>query len=111
AGTPMPLAHDVQLLFETEFARVLRVPAIHAVNEGAHPPLRRAQHRDHAGGLDVDLGDLLAPAQIFDGGGPGLAGNPERNAAPRPAAIKPEYEARFLRGPAVNEGIDAQRAM
>jgi hypothetical protein len=91
----MPLAHQVQLPFETELARVLRVAPINTVDERAHAPVRAAQNGDRAGRFDIDVGDLLAGAQVVDGGGARLAGNSKRDAATRPAAVKPEHQAGF----------------
>jgi len=103
-GAPVPFAHKPKLMIEREPARVLRMPAIDAINEPGHPPFRGAQYGDRAKGLDIDLGHLFTRAQVVDCFGPRLGRNPERHTAAGPATIQPEYEARLFRSTAVHEG-------
>ena len=104
-------SHKPELMIEREPARVLRMPAIDAINEPGHPPFRGAQHGDCAIGLDIDLGHLFTRAQVIDCFGSCLGRNPERDTAACPATIQPEYEARLFRSTAVDEGVDTQRAV
>src|SRR5271155_5850130 len=61
--------------------------------------------------LTIDIGGLLAGAQIFDGGVTKPGRDPERDAAASAAAVKSEHEAGLFGGAAMIERIDAQRAM
>src|SRR6266487_4683837 len=61
--------------------------------------------------LAIDRGDLLAFAQIGDGRRAVLFRDPECDAAAGAAAVEPEHEARLLRRAAMDEGIDAERAV
>jgi hypothetical protein len=110
-GASVPFAHKPELMIERKPARVLRMPAINAINESSHAPFRGAQQGDCAISLDIDPGHLFALAQVADRFGPRLGRDPERDTAACPATIQPEYEARLFRSTAVHEGVDTQRAV
>src|SRR5712671_6268403 len=59
----------------------------------------------------VDGRDLLALAQIGDGGGAVLFGDPEGDAAAGAAAIEAEHQAGLFRRAAMDERINAERAV
>src|SRR3979490_2357621 len=60
--------------------------------------------------LPIDGGDLLAFAQVGDGRGAVLFGDPERDAAAGTAAVETEHEPGLFRRSPVHERIDAERA-
>src|SRR5258708_11140093 len=59
----------------------------------------------------IDRSHLLALAQIGDGGAAVLFRDPECDAAAGAAAIQPEHEAGLFPRAAVDEGVDAERAV
>ena len=70
---------------------------------------RRARSRAH--GLAIDHGHLLARAQIGDGRRAFGGRHPKGDAAAGAAAIEAEHQAGPLRRAAMDEGIDAERAV
>src|SRR4029077_18293285 len=61
--------------------------------------------------LAVDVGGLLAAAQIFNRFVAPLRNHPERDAAAGAAAVQTEHEARLFRRATMVERVDAQRAV
>ncbi len=108
----MALADLMQLLVEREPAGILRMAAIDHVAQRRHPPVRMSEQRHVAQDFAIDLGDLLALAQIVR---PPLRGSARRDAegdaAAGAAAVEAEHEAGPLRRAAMHEGIDAERAV
>ena len=111
AGLAVALAHMVQLLLEREPAGILHVSAVDHVAERRHPRLWLALDPDRAHAFEVDRRHLLARAQISDGARALGRGHAIGDAATGPAVIEAEHQARPLRRPAVDEGIDAERPM
>ena len=69
------------------------------------------QQRDVAQHLEIDRCRLLALAQIGDGFSAIGSSDPEREPAAGAAAIQTEHQSGPLRSSAMDEGIDAQRAV
>jgi hypothetical protein len=76
-----------------------------------HALLRIIIKPDPPPGLTVDARDLLAATQVFDGLRPLARCNPISNAAAVSSAVKPEYQSRLCRRPAMHKRIDAERTM
>src|SRR5665213_1191490 len=107
----MALARVMQLLCQIQPPGILPVAAIDHVAKRAHALLRIVVEPDGADGFAIDQSDLLAPAQIGDRVVAPFGGDTVGNTAAIAAAVKAEHEARPLRRAAVNEGIDAKRAV
>src|SRR5947207_8252981 len=110
-GMAMALPHQMKLLLDVEPAGILRMAAVDDVDERAHPPSRLAAERDRSRGFAIDHRDLLARAQILDRVRPRGFLDPVGDAAAGAALVEAEHESRLLRRAAVDEGIDAERAM
>src|SRR5713226_2717169 len=85
--------------------------AIDHVSQRADPLPGFVFKPDRTHHFAIDVGGLLAAAQIFHGAVALLRRDPERDAAAGAAAVEPEHEAGLFRGPAMVERIDAQRAV
>ena len=107
----MALADVAQLLLERQPPGILHMAAIDHVSQRADalPRLVVEPHRAHH--LAIDGGDLFALAQIGDGVVAMLRRDPERDAAAGAAAIEPEHQAGLFRRAAMDEGVDAERAV
>src|SRR5690242_8699042 len=101
----------MQLPRHAEPARILPVAAVDDVAERFDPLLRILIDPDRAPCFAIDQCDLLAAAQIFDGGGALLGGDAIDDATAGAAVIEPEYQAGSFRRAAVHERIDAERAV
>ena len=102
----MSLAYQLELAFEIESPGILRMAAIDHIDDSIR---LAACQRDAAHGFEIDLGHLLAFAQIHDRGIAVRCGYPVGDAAASAAAVKAKHEARLFRGAAMNEGVDTQR--
>ena len=111
AGLAVPLQHMAQLFRRRQPPGILHMAAVDHVDECADALACLVLQPDRSFHLAVDRGDLLALAQIGDGGCAVLLRDPERDAAAGAAAVEPEHEARLLRRAAMDEGIDAERAV
>ena len=109
AGAAVALAHKMQLPGKRQPAGILPVAAVDHVAERVHGLLRVVVEPDRAHGLAIDLGDLLARAQIIDGGAALCGRHPVGDAAAIAAAVEAEHQAGAFRGTAMDEGIDAKR--
>ena len=107
----MALAAIMQLLGQAEPAGILLVAAIDHVAKRLHVLLRVVVEPDPAPGLAIDHGDLLARAQIVDGLGPLVGRHPVGDAAAIAAAVEAEHQPGLFRRAAMDEGIDAERAV
>src|SRR5260221_13117193 len=85
--------------------------AIDHVSQRADPLPGFVFQPDRTHHLAIDVGGLLAAAQILHGVAAALGRDPKRNAAAGAAAVKPEHEAGFFRRPAMGERINAERAV
>src|SRR5262249_51522229 len=90
---------------------ILRMAAVDHVADGLDARLLMADQHHRAHALDIDLGHLLALPEIGERGGALCGRDPIGDAATGAAMIEAEHEAGTLRRAAVNEGIDAERAM
>src|SRR6185295_15067638 len=85
--------------------------AVDHIDEGADALARLVLEPHRPFHLAVDRGDLLALAQIGDGGRAMLLRDPKRDAAAGAAAVEPQHEAGLFWCAAMDEGIDAERAV
>src|SRR5215510_16192271 len=111
AGAPVSLADDAELLVERQPAGILHMAAISDIGQRADTLLRRVVEPDRAHHFTIDVGGLLAGAQIFDGKLAQLGRDTEGDATAGAAAVEAQYQAWFFRGAAMIEGIDAERAV
>src|SRR5258708_33581036 len=84
--------------------------AIDHVSQRADPLPGFVFQPDRTHHLAIDVGGLLAAAQILHGVVAALGRDPKRNAAAGAAAVEPEHEAGVFRPPAMGERINAKRA-
>lgn len=113
-GSAMTLSYQMQLAFQVEAPGVLRMATVYQEHEGTHVAgrlCRRGTERNASRAFKVDLGYLLALAQIRHGCVPLCRRHPIGDAAASAAAVEAKHQTRFLRGAAVDEGIDAQGAV
>src|SRR5258706_9188374 len=87
----------------------MRIAAIDAVTERRYPLPRLVFQPDGPHRLAIDLGHLLARAQVADRGVAFRRGDAKRDAAAIAAAVEAEHEAGLLRRAAMHERIHAQR--
>src|SRR5258707_9986674 len=85
--------------------------AIDHVSQRADPLPGFVFQPDRAHHLAIDVGGLLAAAQILHGVVAALGRDPKRNAAAGAAAVEPEHEAGLFPRPAMVERINAERAV
>ena len=111
AGTAVALAHEMQLALGRQAAGILAVAAVDHVTERGHAALRVVVEPDRPPGLAIDARDLLARAQVIDGGGPFGRRDAIGDAAAIAAAVETEHQAGLFRRAAMHEGIDAKRAV
>src|SRR5260221_6748141 len=111
AGLAVALLHVTQLLRQRQPSGILHMAAIDHIGQRADALPRLVFQPHRARDLAIDRGDLLAFAQIGDGRVAVLLGDPEGDAAAGAAAIEPEHEARLFRCSAVDERVNAERAV
>src|SRR5947208_63479 len=111
AGRTVPLQHMAQLVLHRQPPGILHMAAVHHIGERTDALARLVLQPHRTRHLAIDRGDLLALAQISDGGGAVLFGDPKRDAAAGAAAIEAEHETGLFRRSPVHEGIDAKRAV
>ena len=104
----MSLAYQLELAFEIETPSILRMAPIDDKDDSVR---LAACQRDAAHGFEIDLGHLLAFAQICEGGLAAHRRHPVGDAAAAAAAIEAEHEPGLFRCAAMDEGVDAQRPM
>src|SRR6202521_2102917 len=104
----MSLAYQLELAFEIESPGILRMAAIDHKDDSVR---LAARQRDAAHGFEIDLGHLLAFAQICEGGFAARRRPPVGDAAAAAAAIEAEHESGLFGRAAMDEGVDAQRPM
>src|SRR3954454_16698927 len=85
--------------------------AIDHVSQRTYPLSGFVFEPDRTHDLAIDIGGLLAAAQIFNGVFALLRRDPECDTAAGAAAVEPEHQAGLFRRPSMIERIDAQRAM
>src|SRR5260370_35760988 len=85
--------------------------AIDHVSQRADPLPGFVFQPDRTHHLAIDVGGLLAAAQILHGVVAALGRDPKRDAAAGAAAVEPEPEAGFFRRPAAVEPINAERSV
>ena len=110
-GLAVTLLHVTQLLRQRQPAGILNMAAIDDIDQRADALSRLVLQPHRSLHLAVDRSDLFTLAQIGDGGRAVPFGDPERDAAAGAAAIEPEHETGLFRRSAMDEGIDAERAM
>ena len=101
----------MQLLGQAEAAGILLMAAIHYIAERLDVLPRVVVKPDAPPGLQIDHGDLLAGAEVFDRLSALFRRYPVGDAAAIAAAIETEHQTGLFRRAAVNEGIHAQRAV
>jgi len=106
-GSAMTLAYEMDLMLKGEASGILGMAAVDQEDQRRHITLRRRRKRDSTHGFEIHGGDLLAFAQVRDGGVAVGRRHPVGDAAARAAAVEAKHEAGLFRRTAVNEGIDA----
>src|ERR1700730_15278205 len=104
----MSLAYQPELAFEIESPGILRMAAIDHIDDSIR---LAACQRDAAHGFEIDLGHLLAFAQICEGGLAVRRRHPVGDAAATAALVEAEQEAGRFRRAAMHEAVDAERPM
>jgi hypothetical protein len=109
--TAMSLPHEAQLLGERKPSGILDVATVDYIGERADPLPGFVFKPDRAHDFAIDIGGLLAAAQIVHGNAAQFRRDPERNAATGATAVEAEHKAGFFRSSAMVKRIHAQRAM
>ena len=111
AGLAVPLLDMTELFRQRQPPGILHMAAVDHIGQRADALARLVLKPDRAHHLAIDRGDLFARAQICDGRGALLVRDPKRDAAAGAAAVEPEHQAGLFRRSAMDEGIDAERAV
>src|SRR6185437_12259092 len=109
AGAAVALLDDAELLVKREAAGILHVAAVDDIGQRADARSRLVLDPHRAHHLAIDVGGLLAGAQVGDGVVAELALHAEGDAAAGAAAVEAEHEPGFFGRAAVIERIDAER--
>src|SRR5262249_22093948 len=102
---------DADLRFERKVAGILSVVAVDEIGQRLEHPARAVEQAYGADRLDIDVGDLLALAEIRDRLVLCARGDAVDDTAAGAASIEPEHEAWCSMGAAMHHRIDAERAM
>ena len=107
----MALLHEAQLVAQRQPPGILHMAAIDHIGQRADPLAGFVFEPHGTHHFAIDMGGLLAAAQILDDVAALLRRHPERDAAAGAAAVEPEHQAGLFRGAAMVERIDAERAV
>src|SRR5277367_953738 len=103
SGTAVSLLDQVELLDQGQSSGILYVTAIDHIGQRANPLAGPVAEPDRAQHLAIDIGGLLAAAQIFHRLAAQLRRDAERDAAAGAAAVEPQYKAGLFRRSAMIE--------
>src|SRR6516165_11125685 len=87
------------------------MPPVDHIGQRADAPARLVVEPDRSHHLAINVGRLLAAAQVVDRALAPLRCDTESDAATGAAAIEPQHQTRFFRRAAMVERIDAERAV
>ncbi len=107
AGETLGVAHEFGLALEREPSRILRVGPVDDIAKGFERAGRAVEQADRPRRLDIDVGDLLARAEIGEGSVAAFRGNAVGDAAAGAALVEAEHEPRMLPRAAMVKGVDA----
>ena len=111
AGTAVTHTNVMQTFIKGQPPGILYVTAINDEAERPHLAPGVFLKLDAPHGFQINGGNLLACAQVSYRCGARRGGDPKRDATAHSTAVKPEHQSRPLWRTAMNERIDAERAV